>query len=414
MNIIFLAPASYPVRSSESIVNAKIAYILANLGHKITVYAVDSYDKIYPEAENDLLKHPNITVCHIHVPENKKGPLHSIYRRILWTWILLKTGTYFEGNNISYVFWKYIERNCDFTKFDVVISRGFWTEIAGISIAKKYKLPWIANWNDPYPLQMFPPPYGKGPNIKLSIFWKKILKDIQIYASYHTFPSERLRKYMLGYLCHIKDENTIVIPHIAHSMFFPKSNKIGAKLKMLHAGFVGAPRNPLPFLYALHELNSDCEYANSIECQFIGKVPSNFEAAIVELRLEKIVTVSPGKLYLEIIEAQKEYDIALIIEADCEEGIYLPTKVVDSIQGGLPLFCVSPLVGTQRDLINKYDIGYIANIKDIKSIKDNLKKAIDDFRNNRLPVVNKDICPYFFEETAAAKYTEIFSRLKKN
>ena len=72
--------------------------------------------------------------------------------------------------------------------------------------------------------------------------------------------------------------------------------------------------------------------------------------------------------YNDIIETQKSFDMSLIIEAICDEGIYLPTKVADSIQGGLPVFCVSPLKGTQHDLVDLYEIGYFADNTNIDDI----------------------------------------------
>ena len=46
--ILFIAPESFPVMSSESICNSKVAYVLASAGYKVDVYTCDDRDT-YPE-----------------------------------------------------------------------------------------------------------------------------------------------------------------------------------------------------------------------------------------------------------------------------------------------------------------------------------------------------------------------------
>ena len=38
--ILFIAPESFPVMSSESICNSKVAYVLASAGYKVDVYVM--------------------------------------------------------------------------------------------------------------------------------------------------------------------------------------------------------------------------------------------------------------------------------------------------------------------------------------------------------------------------------------
>lgn len=46
--IVYIAPHSFPIKSSESICNSKVAYVLASMGYQIDVFAC-SDSSTYPK-----------------------------------------------------------------------------------------------------------------------------------------------------------------------------------------------------------------------------------------------------------------------------------------------------------------------------------------------------------------------------
>ena len=99
-------------------------------------------------------------------------------------------------------------------------------------------------------MKRFPAPYGQGYDAKLPFFENRVYEAIQKYADIHTFPSSRLRDYMLKCFTHVKKENTRVIHHMAHSeltQFFNKKNASESILKIVSCGSVGVPRKPYFF-----------------------------------------------------------------------------------------------------------------------------------------------------------------------
>lgn len=80
----------------------------------------------------------------------------------------------------------------------------------------------------------------------------------------------------------------------------------------------------------------------------------------------------------------ESYDIQLIVEAPCEEGIFLPTKVSDSMQLGKPIFTISPSVGVLNDLYKQGHISYFSSLDDEKNILSTLKQVYNDFTNGRI------------------------------
>ena len=131
----------------------------------------------------------------------------------------------------------------------------FWVynvEETGIYLKKKYGVKWVANWNDPYPVCRFPKPYGKGPDAKLDIGYGRVYDKVKKMVDFHTFPSERLKEYMINSFKTVSSHNTMVIPHMAYSRLLP-SNRVNHDkcLRIVSCGTVRHPRNPSLFIKAL-------------------------------------------------------------------------------------------------------------------------------------------------------------------
>lgn len=417
--ILYIAPHSFPVHSSESIVNSKLAYTLCEAGYELDIYASQDTGIDYPSSseESILISCKNMNLQTIPIDYLKKKSDIVKNPKLLVGYILgfIKTGHAYIGSDWNYKAISKIEENIRKSgTYDVMITRGFYTEIAGIYLNKKYGIKWIANWNDPYPSAKFPEPYGNGYDARLPFYLERVLADIQKHAWIHTFPCERLRDYMLLYYKKVNTDQTRVIPHMAHSALLPQTagQKKRNKIRMIHAGDVSWPRNPNNFLCALSEVVSDESFRNKIECVFIGKQSDDFNDKLIELNLTDYVTVLPSMGYFDILKEMKQCDVSLIIEAICEEGIYLPTKVVDSVQCQLPLFCVSPSVGTLNDLIKETRIGYFSNNRSLDEIETNLKKMMVDWERDQLPVIEIDALSKFFEKNILLSYESMFKELQ--
>lgn len=418
MRILYIAPHSFPIHSSESIVNSKLAYTLCNAGYEVDVYSAQDDSHSYPSSREVAysLQADNLKVNIVNVEYLSRD--NNIFKNL---WLaaehfmgFIKTGYFYIGSNWGYKAIKRIEKNIrDNGSYDLMITRGFRTEIVGIYLNRKFDIKWIANWNDPYPEQKFPQPYGEGYDAKLPKNQRKLLNDIQKLVSVHTFPCERLRDYMLSYLNNIDIMQTQVIPHMAHSSLLPKDSvgKKRERLRLVHAGNVSYPRDPSNFLKALANVVNEDKYADKIECIFIGKQAPDFNQKIYDLKLEGNIIILPSMDYTGVLHEMYKSDASLIVEAVCEEGIYLPTKVVDSIQCRLPLFCVSPASGTLNDLIKNKEIGYFSDNTSIEDIEINLKKIIEDRENNRLPLIDTHRLAEYFETDILNSYRNIFERI---
>ena len=116
----------------------------------------------------------------------------------------------------------------------------------------------------------------------------------------------------------------------------------------------------------------------------MGVYDKNTANYIKASSLDNVVKVIPSVSYNESLQILKDYHVALIIEADCEEGIFLPTKVSDFMQCGKPIFAVSPKKGVLKDLCNETYIGYFADVRNIDAIYEEISKLYNDFKDGKL------------------------------
>jgi len=415
--ILFIAPHAFPIKSSESICNSKVAFALAKAGFIVDVYTCpesnlypdDSiYDSILRSSEN--LHIYSIPQRNLFVKtQNLKYKIKSVLSHLK---VLFSTGYIYNGITIPYDILKHVESRIskENIKYDYMITRTYFTDLVGMKLSKKYGVKWIANWNDPYPIARFPKPYGKGPNAPISYFEGKMLKAIQKYVSIHTFPNERLCNYMLRYI-KVSKKNTRVVPHMAMDLLtLPHVQSQNGSLRMVHCGNVKKPRNPELFIRALANVANSSNYHDfKFDCYFIGTYDKMLPKLIEQLGLNDKVFLLSGKPYYNSMEFLSTCDVSVIIEAVCEEGIYLPTKVVDSFQSGKPIFCVSPTPGHLEDLVSTYRVGYFANNQRIDLIEKQIIRLFEDYANNNLPIINKELLKPFFSEGIIDNYKSIFN-----
>lgn len=410
--ILFVAPHCYPIKSSESICNSKVAYTLAKAGYHVDVFTC-SDSSTYPadnKVDELLRKSENLEITSVSWKfMSRKMNLFSLLKLMFHYFLIyIRTGYYYNGIDAPYQIVKAIKnviKKEGRMPYDAVITRGFNTDYVGIYMVKKYGIKWIANWNDPFPLERFPKPYGTGYDTKLPLYKQHVIDDIQKYATLHTFPNDRLRNYMLKCFNKISRSQTMVIHHMAHSELSLNNCSSNKIMRIVHSGSVNKPRCPQNFLKALSIVSKKTSL--KIECLFVGGYDDNIGQLVKKYDLENIVKFQPSMTYSESLKFLSKSNLSLIIEAICDEGIYLPTKFVDALQCSTPVFCVSPHQGTLHDFVAKFNVGYSSDNTDVNSIVLQLKKAIDDFSSGSLPVIKQETVSCFFETYILNQFNEI-------
>ncbi|MDQ1805384.1 hypothetical protein ACNFU2_09475 [Chryseobacterium sp. PTM-20240506] len=374
--VLFIAPSSYPVNSPEAIVNIKLLELLSNNGYEIDLISKKIKWSNYPSTQS--LEDLNVKINRSIVVEvDNKFTLKTLFQHL---YVYFLFGTVFKGAHWAY---EVIFNNKSFfknEKYDYVITKDTPSFLIGYYLKKKLGLKWISTWNDPYPPLKYPVPYGGGLDAKMPFYNKGII-TIMDFADKHIFPNERLRDYMLNYLNPDKSK-TVIIPHLAYEPIIGKKENNG-KLRLIHSGNVRSPRDPKIVVQAFAKFIAESG-AKDITLDFIGIFDNDLKELIKNVEGNNQINLLPPVEYKKSLELLKEYDVALIIEAPCGEGIFLPTKVGDYMSHNTPIFSISPSVGVLNDLYQKNDVQYFADISDHSMIYNEFKKIYNDYKNGQL------------------------------
>lgn len=408
--ILFVAPSSYPLNGPEAYVNAKVIKTLADAGNKIDVVSLKSVrrDRYYPPEEDEYyFKNVNsINVVKINTGKNLSTVLNHIS-------CFLKTGFVYKGSDWAYKAIKKCEELILNYKYDFIYTYDYPSEIVGLYLTKKYGIKWVATWNDPYTMQKYPKPYGEGVEAKLSYNRRKLIREIGKHTYKNVFPNSRLKDYMLKYMENMNSESCTISPHIVlEENVTANSSKKSDTLKIVHSGSIGKERDPKNFLIALKNVITKDRTAN-IKVTFLGindrGKPAYVDNLIKENHLEDIVEFHPPIPYSQSHDFIRDFDVCLIIEAPCDEGIFLPSKVADYLQASKPIFSLSPSIGVLNDLWKDGMIPYCGDITSVESIEKEFCKLIRDYKSNSLTFEPKAI-EYFGNRRIKVIHSGILSK----
>ncbi|MDG1330408.1 MAG: glycosyltransferase [Flavobacteriaceae bacterium] len=394
----YFAPNSF----SEALSNNKFVLALKKKGYDVTVISTSSYvgDK-YENSWSTLWKSLKENTHNIpSIDTNSKN------RRLSKLIAIFTLNHPINGVSWSYKAFNLAIKLHQQNPFNFVISRSIsdFGHLPALKFKKTIGLKWVANWNDP-PYFIFPPPYSEKTNFIDQFFYSRYIKSVAKAADYNTFPSQRLYKYMKKELGVFKDVNSEILPHLNTNLNLDLSVVKVNHFRICHAGNLSKERSPELFLNALKSLSNNCD--GEIECFIIGVENVGLKAKVKELNLDKIVKFTGAMSYQKTLEFLVTCSVGLLIEAKCDEGIFLPSKVSDYAQAKLPILAVSPKVGTMRDLLSEFGGGVISDNTDESSIYNGLETLYLAWSKNELNTfLSQNFDNYLSEDYMIKKYRD--------
>ena len=347
MNILMVAPYFPPQLSPEAIVNGKFASALVSAGYSLTVVTAEPTGNL--NLNDSILWNEMGTVIQMKDPFRIYGDRASRFiarvkmRRDLVGWFTVEA-----------------RKSCNALlkqqKYDLVITRSGPVDslFVGFFLKKKFGVNWAATINDPLPNCLYPPPYSQG--IPITIREKIQLRIVQSILSQPDiliFPSSRLAKYMATKLKIEIQGKVLVLPHIGWSCKDTLNDKISRpkqeRIEILHIGSVGSARVSLSLLELLGAVAKDGSRA--VGLTFVGPVASEIKKHVIRSYMDTVIKFERQVGYLESLRRMQQADILLLIEAEMEEGIFLPSKFCDYIASGKPTLMYSPINGTVSDIV---------------------------------------------------------------
>lgn len=376
--VLMFAPAFAPNFFSEALVNSKLALAMHRAGWDVTTFASASTGQVYAgswEAPWEPLRKVR------HDPSPWPRGLRGLPGRVIGA---IRARYLVSGALWSDAAARQASALHSEAPFDLVMSRS--TSCVAHLPALLFRSgirggtppPWIANWNDP-PGHRFPPPYDFPLPHLQRLLKDRYLRAAAASADINSFPSKQLREYLREPLRLSDTGFNIVIPHIGLG-WRPEivRDKDRKRFRFTHAGNLAGERNPAKFLTALSKLaarNPDVRF----EFEIIGHIDSSSEEYIASLGLANNIVLSGGLPYLACLEQLAQADAQVLIEAPCEHGIFLPSKLADYIEVGRPILALSPRVGAVRDLMEQHGFGYPAANDSEAEIEAALERLFKDW-----------------------------------
>ena len=99
----------------------------------------------------------------------------------------------------------------------------------------------------------------------------------------------------------------------------------------------------------------------------------------------------------------KQYDLCLLLEAPCEEGIFLPSKISDYMQNRKTIWAISPASGVLHDMYVDGKIDYFSDVKSVEDISSTLYNIYTDYQSERLHCP-KNVCECFLSKNVYSQH----------
>ena len=302
--------------------------------------------------------------------------------------------------------------------FDVVYSRSFPTiaHCAGFWCARVLNLPWVVNINDPWDIFLFP----EKTRPRVSRLYKAVsshwFRKTLYAADAITYPAARLQRYHERLIRTTKKAD--IIPHIGYSLSDPGAAHRDplTSFHLLHAGKLGCTdltcRPSISLLTGLAKFLEECPEARPLtQLTLVGREDASTQASIAGLGLGSVVRSTGCVDYQESLRQISSASVCVLVEADLEEGIFLPSKLADYVSARKPILALSPRIGTVADLAH---CGGIVRVGQGNSdaIKTALTSFYLDFRRGTLNVraPSDDLARIFDRRKIAGQFLQILEK----
>jgi glycosyltransferase involved in cell wall biosynthesis len=359
--------------TAEGLASARLAEALVRHGHEVTLLTTTS-----PELEG--------VAVHRVEPDlpNAFGRLSRAMDR--WGRIgalphLLRGCTVEEAGWIRAV----ARRASALGPFDVLHSRlnPATSHLAAMALLKVLDLPWCAYFSDPWPHHLYPEPYRftVGPLSRRR--QERSLDAMLKQAGSLVFPSDRLRDWLLAGPRKSHRSKSLIAPHLSEhpgTAGAPPAVPGDKPLRIRHAGFLMKERRVEPLFAGLERFLSTHSDA-AIRVDFAGRYAG--AAPKVPQALSGVVSFEPSMPPDAVQAWMAEADVALLVEANLEEGIFFPSKLSDYLSAGRPILALSPRHGVAADFISAGG-GVLAGPEDVAGIAAALERLHDLWRAGRL------------------------------
>jgi glycosyltransferase involved in cell wall biosynthesis len=296
----------------------------------------------------------------------------------------------------------------------VTFSQPTTDHLVGLELKKRFRVPWIAHFSDPWVENPF---YSTdAPTRDFNLAAERAVCES---ADRLVFTSAETVELVMSKHPHDWREKARVLPQCFDPQLYParvahdedqSRDDDDSRIVVRHVGNFYGARTPAPLLRALAALaERDEMLLRGVAFELIGVTdPSLVAREGAESLPAGLVKTTPPVGYRESLRLMSEADGLLIIDAPADVSVFLPSKLIDYLGAARPVFGFTPR-GAARTLIERLG-GWTVDPSDTRAGAGALKNFLDLLRARRgdtrawgEPAVRRE-----YEAThLAAKFEEI-------
>lgn len=389
MKVLIFCP-SPPYRSAESLVTLKLMKLLIDSGIHVDLIYQNTGDEAEVPDTLGILE-----FCH-----GVRGMGRGRLNILTWCWYAFRQGM----------------RRHRTIHYDCIISRvmPIYGHLPAWLMHVFSRVKWLANWSDPYPTIIAPEPYGDGEKAKITLL-QKLFCNVMIHsANWHTVPSERQMLLMTQYFPALTQKIS-VLPHVMLEHRTAEKTAVAehAAMQIVHAGSV-TMRHPEVMIYAVLQLVARTPSPPRIHINFIGVAPADFQQELAASTVTEYFTLSGEVNYDRAVQEIAQADLVLLLEARCQTGVFLSSKLLDYLQENKPVFAISPKQGVMADLIAAHGGGICADCNSPDDVAEKLAIIYQDWERNQLHSASydtTDLQKQFSKNEILKKWQQLIQKL---
>lgn len=278
---------------------------------------------------------------------------------------------------------KYLKRYLSKKPVDMIITTGppHSLHLIGMKLQKKMKIPWIADFRDPWTKIYYYPelPLSSFADALHHKLERRVLKNADsvitvgntIAQELETIGKRQVEVIHNGY------------DHAEMPEVKPPDNK---KFRIIHTGNISRSKNQPFFWKAIRQLlDSNDTLNDDLEIVLAGTLDYSVDEDIKKYQLEEFVR-KPGYLpHHEILELQQTATLLLLMISDTQHARGVLTgKLFEYLASQKPIITIAPVDSDLGDVIRDCNAGKVIDFADEKKMLTILKDYYQAFRNNEL------------------------------
>lgn len=231
---------------------------------------------------------------------------------------------------------------------DVLVTFGHpWVDHEiGLELKRRLGLPWIAHFSDPW---VDNPLVGMTSEAARSALRRREAAVIETAARVIFTSQETVDLVMDNYPSHLRNR-TVVLPHCFDDTLFAPRPPVERGVIRCLGKFYGE-RQPDVLIEALRVIYRERpDILSGIRFEIIGNYS---ERSTIRPEGVPCLSFRPAVPYLQSLKLMAGAEALFLIDAPSEVSVFLPSKLIEYIGAGRPVFGITP-AGTAEDLIRRY------------------------------------------------------------